>query len=118
MQLYRHGCFSNSSISNLVLLSVHSIILIITNNLKQLLYTTIYTFYIFTTHTPQTINININKNWPITVQHFRQEVAGNRGVSIAKKTLPQLAMTDGQYYGARKLRHNIAAIYCCVCHRP
>ena len=27
-------------------------------------------------------------------------------------------MTDGQYYGARKLRHNIAAIYCCVCHRP
>jgi len=58
-----------------VLLSVNSIILIITNNLKQLLYITIYTFYIFTTHTPQTINININKNWPITVQHFRQEVA-------------------------------------------
>jgi len=27
-------------------------------------------------------------------------------------------MTDGQYYGARKLCHNIAAIYCCVCHRP
>ena len=22
------------------------------------------------------------------------------------------------YYGARKLCHNIAAIYCCVCHRP
>ena len=27
-------------------------------------------------------------------------------------------MTDGQYYGARKLCHNTAAIYCCVCHRP
>jgi len=27
-------------------------------------------------------------------------------------------MTDGQYYGAIKLCHNIAAIYCCVCHRP
>jgi len=58
------------------------------------------------------------------MQHFREKLPENRGVSIAKKTcgnflkLPQLAMTDGQYYGARKLCHNIAAIYCCVCHRP
>jgi len=58
------------------------------------------------------------------MQHFRKKLPENRGVSIAKKLaatflkLPQLAMTDGQYYGARKLCHNIAAIYCCVCHRP
>ena len=58
------------------------------------------------------------------MQHFREKLPENRGVSIAKKLaatflkLPQLAMTDGQYYGARKLCHNIAAIYCCVCHRP
>ena len=58
------------------------------------------------------------------MQHFREKLPENRGVSIAEKTcgnflkLPQVAMTDGQYYGARKLCHNIAAIYCCVCHRP
>ena len=57
------------------------------------------------------------------MQHFREKLPENRCFYCEKTCgnflkLPQLAMTDGQYYGARKLCHNIATIYCCVCHRP